>query len=109
MSAHYINKNEAKHLLILLFCKIHVALGEEAGIYSGSYIINRIICKILNYCIAELISQFYSLFSAEPVVVVAERPSPANSHSGVKRLSSSLSGVKDGNNKTHTHISFQIR
>jgi len=74
MSAHYINKNEAKHLLILLFCKINVALGEEAGIYSGSYIINRITCKILNYCTVELISQF----STEPVVLVAERPPPAN-------------------------------
>lgn len=76
MSAHYINKNEAKHLLILLFCKINVALGEEAGIYSSSYIINRIICKILNYCSTELISQVYSLFSTEPGAVVAERPPP---------------------------------
>lgn len=72
MSAKYIYKNEAKHLPILLFCKINVALGEKAGIYPGSYIINRIACKILNCCIAEVISQFYSIFS-EPAVVVAER------------------------------------
>lgn len=80
MSAQQMNKNEAKHLLILLFCKINVALGEEASIYSGSYIINKIVCKNLNYSIAELIVQFYSLFSTEPIVVGEDRPliPPAN-------------------------------
>lgn len=77
MSAKYIYKNEVKHPPILLFCEINVALGEKAGIYSGSYIINRITCKILNCCITEVISQFYSVFT-EPGVVVADRLPPAN-------------------------------
>lgn len=107
MSAKYIYKNEAKHLPILLFCKINVALGEKAGIYPGSYIINRIACKILNCCIAEVISQFYSIFYWACSGGSRERLPPANSSFRSQNLSSSLSGVKDGSNKHPPP--FQIR